>query len=91
MIFELRWSKIARDELARIWITADSELRKQITQSSYRLEMALKKSPHEVGESRDGSRRVDFDFPLGIAFRVIDEKRRVNVLHVWKIGKRPAS
>lgn len=84
MKFDLRWKKIARDELAQIWLDADSETRKQISRSCHLLEVDLRKNPLQVGESRPGNRRIGFESPLGIIFRVSEEQRMVKVLHVWK-------
>jgi len=91
MSFNLRWRPTARDELTRIWLDADSQIRKHITQSCHRLEESIQRSPFDVGESRTGDIRVAFDPPLGVLFRVDAQNRLARVIHVWRIALKGGS
>jgi hypothetical protein len=79
----VRWAKSARDELAAMWVDADSTGREAITAAAAEIDGLLKNKPGEVGESRAANRRIAFVPPLGLTFDVIETNRGVKVLHVW--------
>lgn len=81
----VRWKREARDELTSIWLEANSEDRKRITQSCHFIESNLAYAPNDFGESRDGDRRVGFDPPLGVLYQVVESGQRVRVVSVWRI------
>jgi hypothetical protein len=87
-MFIVRWARSARDELAALWIQAESERRQEITAAAHRIDQELETNPDGVGESRLGNERVAFFFPLGIRFDVDQEQSTVRVLQVWNYRQR---
>ncbi len=81
MNYTVLWSEIAEEELADIWLNAsDPEV---ITQASHLIDRQLRRDPDQVGESRPNNRRILLVSPLGVSFQVIEDDRKVEVLHVW--------
>jgi hypothetical protein len=78
------WTRIAESALARLWLL--DEHRKQITEAADRLEAVLRRSPHNVGESRAEGTRIAFEAPLAALYEVRDKDRTVTVLRVWGVG-----
>jgi hypothetical protein len=87
-MFQVEWLQSALDELAAIWVRADSALRQAITAAAHSIEQELRRSPHQLGESREGEERVFFTYPLGVQFDIDDAQGTVRVLHVWDIRRR---
>lgn len=83
-MFRVRWKQTALNELASIWIAADSPTRAAITKAVYAIEQRLQLHPNDQGESRPDGRRVDFEPPLGFLFRVAPEDLIVHILQVWQ-------
>ena len=82
-MFRLQWAKSARMELARLWIAADPSMRQAITSAAHRIDQQLIHHADIIGESRDRDRRVFFDEPLGIYYRIFPDKGRARVTRVW--------
>jgi hypothetical protein len=72
-MFRVRWKQSALNELASIWLSADSATRSAITSAAYAIERRLPVNPNHQGESRPEGRRIDFESPLGFQFRVFPE------------------
>jgi hypothetical protein len=85
----VEWLASALDELAALWLRADSESRRLITAATRATDEELKSRPEEKGESRAEGERIFFSSPLGIAFEVDRGRFVVRILHVWDIGRRP--
>ena len=81
MTFTIVWDPDAEAELANIWVNSPD--RSAVTLAAYDLEQRLRRNPDQVGESRPNDRRVAFEPPLGLMFRVLDADRIVRVLNVW--------
>ena len=86
MVYTVLYREQARDELALLWLNADSQLRAAITAASAVLETALRKNPHTIGESRTATQRIAFEPPLAVLFDIREEDRQVVVLHIWQYG-----
>ena len=86
--FQVIWSQVALDAITEAWSAAPSELRNAILKAWHRIDDVLVNHPDEVGESREESRRIWFEFPLGVLFKVDAEKKEVRVLQVWIFKKR---
>lgn len=82
MIFRVRWGRRALDDLASLWAQAGSSLRQVITSASHTVEQRLRRNPLAEGESRPKGRRVTFEPPLTVTFRVEADGRTVSVLHI---------
>jgi hypothetical protein len=86
-MFHVKWIQKALDELASIWVQAESSLRKSITASTNVLDAELRTDPFRQSESRDNEERVLFVYPLAVQFEVDRQKRAVFVLHVWRFRR----
>jgi hypothetical protein len=82
------WLQESLDELAAIWLDADSEARVQITQATELVDAELRSNPYRLSESRDEGVRVLFVHPLGVEFEVDTQQQTVWVLHVWRFRRR---
>lgn len=79
------WTPSARNDLADLWLKADSVQRRRITVAAQSIDNRLAIDPSNEGESRPGGRRICFEVPLGISFRVDQRGGTVSVLRVWQI------
>jgi hypothetical protein len=75
-MFRVEWLREAVDELAEIWINADSQLRQAITEETSNLDRKLQNDPFRESESREGEVRVLFAHTLGVLFEV-DAARKI--------------
>jgi len=87
-MYRLHWIQAALDELAAIWLAADSATRRAITGAVHSLEKELANNPNNVGESREVGERICLNYPLGVTLEVDDDKRTVHILHVWDIRQK---
>jgi plasmid stabilization system protein ParE len=87
-MFRLRWSRKAEDRLAEFWLQADSSLRQAITTACHGLEQRLGVDPHNEGESRSKGRRIAFEPPLGVLYRVEPDGQTVSILQVLLLKPR---
>jgi hypothetical protein len=85
---QVLWAESALDELATLWLEADSTRRQAITAAQAQIDHLLENSPEDVGESRPGNRRVAFVPPLGVVFSVQASEKSAKVLRVWAIPNR---
>lgn len=88
MIFQVVWLQTALNELATIWVEADSVIRQAITEATHAIDGALQANPANQGDSREEGERVFFVYPLGIQFQIDAQHSLVRVLHVWDIRRR---
>lgn len=79
MIFTVTWHPDAEDELARIWMAAPD--RHAVTEAANRIERLLRHDPERQGEDYHG-RRLLFEAPLAVVFRVSPDDRLVQVVQV---------
>lgn len=82
MNFSLEWKVTATNELAQIWMRADSGTRQRITAAAGKVDQLLKSDPYGSSESREADRRILFVAPLAVTFRVDTPANRVHVLRV---------
>jgi hypothetical protein len=58
-----------------------------VTAASYRLEQDLAQDPYARGVRRNASvNRTTVDLPLGIDYEIIEDDKRVRIVHVWAVG-----
>lgn len=86
MKFRLEWKQTATDELAAIWVIADSPTRHRITIAANEVDYLLRSDPYQHSESRDADRRILFVAPLAITFRVDESASEVEILRVRKFS-----
>ena len=87
-MFRVEWLASALNELAEIWTQADAVLRQAITAATAQIDQKLRIDPSLQGESRAGGRRVLFEAPLGITFRVEQDQQTAIVVRVWLFRRR---
>jgi len=64
--FRVDWRPAAERHLAQLWVDAPD--RQAVTDAADWLEAEMTRDPMNLGESRDGQRRMAFRGPLGISF-----------------------
>ena len=82
MNFSVIWDPDAEQELAAVWVRAAD--RAAVTRAAYELERRLRTNPDAEGESRPRGRRVTFERPAGMLFRVYAADHIVRVINVWE-------
>jgi hypothetical protein len=87
-MFRVEWRDAALNELATLWMEADSNQRRAITQTTNVIDEKLGTDPVGETESRERDDRVLFEPPLGILFQVDLSARNVSVDHVWFYPRR---
>lgn len=83
-MFRLRWRRVALNQLAAIWTDATDQ--NAVTVASHRIEQALRRDPLNEGEDRPNNRRVIFDAPLVVLYRVDTTANVVTVVGVGRYG-----
>ena len=81
-MYRVEWLDAALDELARLWVQADANLRQALTNASRRIDQRLERDPLNEGESRSNGRRITFVPPLAVTFRVDVATRTVTVVEI---------
>ena len=82
-MFAVIWYNSALDALADAVVQADLPTRDTIEQAVIRLNTNLAADPTNLGESRLGGRRIAFEQPCAILFRVDNASGVVRVTHFW--------
>jgi hypothetical protein len=80
MNWQVRWRRIAREQLATIWLAAAD--RNAVTAAAHRVDQLLLRDPFGCSESREGNRRILLEAPLAVTFRVDENRNRMTVLAV---------
>jgi hypothetical protein len=76
------WIPEAEAEVTRLW--AVERGRSDIALAVDAMDVMLGRTPVDVGESRDGNRRILFVWPLGVSYVVKESDRIVQVNKVWR-------
>jgi hypothetical protein len=87
-MFQVEWLQSALDELARLWIQADSTLRQALTAAAHEVDQRLQRDPVNEGESRPGRRRIMFVPPLAVTFRLEGDGQTVTVVEIILFRRR---
>ncbi len=85
MNYTVVWMPRAQTQLAAVWTAATNQ--KAVTEATYRIERSLADDPLDTGESRDANRRLAFDPPLQVMFRVFAGDKRVEKVSVGAFGR----
>ncbi len=83
-MFQVIWLERAVNELAEIWMKADSDGRRAINITADTIDKILADKPFESSESREEELRVMFAPPLGVFFTADLPSRTVMVAHIWR-------
>lgn len=81
MKYSVAWLSSAEQELTGIWL--DAADRAAITRAAHAIDQQLQQDAHIKGESRAGGRRILFELPLVVSFRVDQAAAVVLVSQVW--------
>ena len=84
-MFTVTWTPSAEEDLAFIWINANSINRREITRYAETLIRNLRANADRIGESREEGVRILAETTLGVEYRVSVPDRLVTVFHVWPI------
>lgn len=87
-MFEVRWIDDALQDLAQLWMDADSDARQMITAATSAADHELQTDPFRQSESRENDERVYWNGPLGFRIDVDTDQRKVWVLQVWRVKQR---
>lgn len=82
MKFTVLWIPEAEAELARLW--TGTRTRAIVTHAVDAIDQVLRIAPDEVGESRDGNRRIFFAWPLAVTYVIKHDDRIVQINKVWR-------
>ena len=86
-MFRCHWFTTALDELADLYVHADSAERDRIGDGVAAFNSRLADDPFAVGESREYDFRIAFPPLLCVYFRVDVSSRQVRVTRVIRYGK----
>jgi plasmid stabilization system protein ParE len=80
MNFRVIWTRAARDQLADIWLSHPD--RAAVTAAAHRIDQLLGRDPANQGEGRPNNRRIMFESPLVVIYRIDPANNRVIVSNV---------
>jgi plasmid stabilization system protein ParE len=83
-MYRVRWTRKASNQLAEIWNIATD--RNAIAAASHRIDQALASDPENQGEDRPNNRRVLFEPPLLVFYRIDNSNHTVIVSFVGRYG-----
>jgi len=86
MRYTVLWKPAAERQLAELWL--DAAVRHAVTQAAQEIDERLGTDPSHEGESREQGRRVLIVQPLAAFYRVVEDDRKVLVLHLRHIPAR---
>ena len=84
-MYTVLWVPAAEAELAELWSTARDRAR--LATAANEIDLQLRLTPEEQGESRAAGRRILLVAPLGVTFEVLASDRIVRVLDVWSFAR----
>jgi hypothetical protein len=86
MTYSVVWSVTAALQLSRVEGAADDAA--AVRAAANRIDYALRRTPHDVGESRDPGYRLWYEGVLGVWYRIKGAEMRVDVLSVGPARRR---
>lgn len=84
MKYSVLWLPAAEQDLAACWL--DPATRTMVAEAASQIDRLLQYAPQNQGESRADNLRVFFVAPLAVLFRVKEDDRLVEVVHVWQFA-----
>jgi mRNA-degrading endonuclease RelE of RelBE toxin-antitoxin system len=85
MNYTIAWLEEAQDQLAAVWMAADDP--RAVNDAVEFLERLLRYAPLDQGESRSGDLRIVFSDPIGVLYRVDQDRRTVLIVSVGPSGR----
>ncbi|QDU23928.1 hypothetical protein [Urbifossiella limnaea] len=86
MTYAVVWTVATVQELARIQAAEADAAR--VAAAANRIDFALRRTPHDMGESREKGYRLWYEDVLGVRYYVDDAAMRVEVLSVGPARRR---
>ncbi len=86
MTFSVIWSPLALQEANRLEHLASDPARIRAAQD--RIDWALRRTPRDMGESRDPGFRLWYEDVLGVYYRIDEDNMRVEVLYAGPARRR---
>jgi hypothetical protein len=86
MTYLVIWAMDALRALARIEQAADDP--NAVRGAANRIDYTLRRTPRDMGESRDGDERLWYEDVLGVWYKIDDARMRVDVLTVGPSRRR---
>ncbi|MCE9563814.1 MAG: hypothetical protein K8U57_17365 [Planctomycetes bacterium] len=86
MTFSVVWSLFALQTVTRLEQLADDPKRILVAQD--RIDWALRRTPRDMGESRDPNFRIWYEDVLGVYYRIDENALRVEVLYAGPARRR---
>jgi plasmid stabilization system protein ParE len=83
MKYVVVWEPPAERDLTVTWL--GSRMRHVVSRAADEIDAELERKPHDCGESREGGRRVMFVWPLGVSFKIDEDRQEVRIISVWHI------
>jgi hypothetical protein len=83
MNWDVIWVPAAEQELADAWLNAPD--RDAVTRAAHLIDVQLETGPNNAGQASTNGRRTLLVQPLGVIYRILQDVRRVEVLHVWRL------
>lgn len=85
MNYTVEWSPLAVNELAAAWLEASDQW--NATHVLHSLTQSLASAPFTVGRPHGSTvRRVVLSEPIGLAFDIIEDDKKVIVQSCWLVG-----
>ena len=81
MKYGVEWAESAEAELAAAWLASADPA--SFAQAVDLIDFLLSRDPENQGESRPGGRRIAFEKPVAVSYRIFTDTRLVKVLRVW--------
>lgn len=85
MQFRVLWLSATENVLASLWM--DESMRADVTRAANEIDRRLRRDPDQEGESRPGGRRILFETPLAVTYKVFPRENLVVVSDVWQFTK----
>jgi len=86
MKYTVVWEEAAEANLASFWLDAPIGRQAKIQEAVDLVEVALRRQPHDIGESRGDGTRLAIQTPVALSFEVLDDERMVRVLSIHLFG-----
>jgi hypothetical protein len=87
-MYGVRWARRALEDLASLWIQADTRQRQAISTASHAVEMRVRNDPWSQSESRDKGCRITFHAPLAVTYRIEADGNTASILQIRIFRKR---
>lgn len=82
-MYDVEWSADALSAISEFWQSSPENMQKAIRAAAIAIHERLRRSADSEGESRPDGRRILFEAPFGLLFRVNAAARSVVVVKVW--------